>query len=60
MKANAHSDIYHDEELMASTVPMLEYADFEVEAKHKEVAVNHFYTFIEEEQSLSGEKLLCK
>ena len=42
MKPNAHSEMYHDEDLMSNAIPMLEYADFEVEAKHKEVAVNIF------------------
>jgi len=60
MKVNAHSDIYHDEELMSNAIPMLEYADFEVEAKNKEVAVQHFYRFIEDEQAMAGELLVCK
>ena len=60
MKPAAHSDIYHDECLMATVVPMLEYADFEVEAKNKEIAVQHFYKFINEEIDYAGEPLVCK
>ena len=60
MKPNAHSEIYHDEELMSNAIPMLEYADFEVEAKHKEVAVNHFYDYIHTEQDMAGEMLQTK
>lgn len=60
MKPNAHSDIYHDEELMATHVPMLQYADFEIEAKFKEVAVQKFYTFISQEEEYSNETLECK
>ena len=33
MKPNAHSETYWDEHLMANHVPMLEYADFDVESK---------------------------
>lgn len=60
MKPNAHSDIFHDEQLMSHCIPMLQYADFEVEAKNKEVAVNHFYKYIKEEEAMAGEALLCK
>lgn len=60
MKSNAHSDIYYDEELMSITVPMLQYADFDVEAKNKEQAVKHFYKFIKEEEIYAGEPLACK
>ncbi len=60
MKPNAHSEIYHDEELMSNAIPMLEYADFEIEAKHKETAVNHFYDFIKLEEQMAGEKLIHK
>jgi len=60
MKPNAHSDMYHDEDLMSQAIPMLEYADFEVEAKNKEVAVQHFYKFIQDEESMAGETLTCK
>ena len=60
MKPNAHSEMYHDEDLMSNAIPMLEYADFEVEAKHKEVAVNHFYDYIHAEQDMAGEMLQTK
>ena len=50
MKPNAHSETYWDEHLMANHIPMLEYADFDIEAKFKEVAVQGFYKFIKEEE----------
>lgn len=53
MKPNAHSETFWDEELMALHVPMLEYADFDIEAKNKEIAVQGFYKFIQEEQNYS-------
>ena len=59
MKPNAHSETYWDEHLMANHIPMLEYADFYIEAKFKEVAVQGFYT-IKEEEHFSGEDLLLK
>ena len=60
MKPNAHSETYWDEELMARHVPMLEYADFDIEAKHKEVAVQGFYDFIKQEEEFAGEELKTK
>ena len=45
---------------MSNAIPMLEYADFEIEAKHKEVAVNHFYDFINLEEHMAGEVLIHK
>ena len=45
---------------MSNAIPMLEYADFEVEVKHKEVAVNHFYDYIHAEQDMAGEMLQTK
>ena len=60
MKVNAHSNTFWDEELMGNHVPMLEYADFDVEAKHKEVAVAGFYKFIKEEETYINEPLVCK
>ena len=45
MKPNAHVGEFWDEELMAAHVPMLQYADFDIEAKHKEIAVQGFYNF---------------
>jgi len=55
MKPNAHSEMFWDEELMANHVPMLQYADFDIEAKHKELAVQHFYSFIKQEEQYAGE-----
>ena len=60
MKPNAHSEVFHDEDHMARHVPMLQYADFDIEAKNKEVAVQGFYSFIQEEQEYSGEPLVAK
>lgn len=60
MKPNAHSDIFWDEYLMSNHVPMLQYADFDIEAKHKEVAVQNFYKYILDEQQYSGENLGTK
>jgi UV DNA damage repair endonuclease len=60
MKPNAHSETYWDEYLMANHVPMLEYADFDIEAKFKEVAVQRFYDFIKSEQDYSGEEIQFK
>ena len=59
MKPNAHSEVFWDEELMANHVPMLQYADFDIEAKHKEVAVLGFYNFIKDEEELAGEPLVA-
>lgn len=58
MKPNAHSETFWDEELMANHVPMLQYADFDIEAKHKEIAVQGFYSFIKEEEQFAGEKIM--
>jgi UV DNA damage endonuclease len=60
MKPNAHAEIFEDEEHMARHVPMLQYADFDIEAKHKEVAVQGFYKYIKEEQEYAGEPLTAK
>lgn len=57
MKPNAHSELFWDEDLMANHVMMLEYADFDIEAKHKEVAVNHFYSFIKEEEEYANQPI---
>lgn len=59
-RMNQHSDILHDEERLAQLVPLLEYADFDIEAKYKEVAVQHAYKFIKEEEKYSGECLIPK
>lgn len=60
MKPNAHSEMFWDEELMANHVPMLEYADFDIEAKNKEVAVQGFYSFIKQEEQYAGEIVKVK
>ena len=60
MKPNAHSETYWDEDLMANHIPMLEYADFDIEAKFKEVAVQGFYKFIKDEQEFAGEPITLK
>ena len=60
MKPNAHSETYWDEDLMANHVPMLEYADFDIEAKFKEVAVQGFYEFIKQEQEFANEPITFK
>lgn len=59
-RMNQHSNILHDEERLANMAPMLEYADFDIEAKHKEVAVNHAYEFFKQEEEFAGERLICK
>jgi UV damage endonuclease UvdE len=60
MKTNAHSEMFWDEELMANHVPMLQYADFDIEAKNKETAVQHFYSFIKQEELYAGEQIQTK
>jgi UV damage endonuclease UvdE len=55
MKPNAHCEVFWDEELMSRHVPMLELADFDVEAKNKEQAVQSFYSFIKQEEIYAGE-----
>ena len=42
---------------MAAHVPMLQYADFDIEAKHKEIAVKGFYDFIKKEEEFAGESI---
>lgn len=59
-RMNQHSDILHDLERLAAMAPMLEYADFDIEAKHKEVAVNHCYSFFKQEEEYAGEPLVVK
>jgi UV damage endonuclease UvdE len=59
MKANAHAETLWDEELLALTVPMLQYADFDIEAKNKEQAVKLFYAYIKEEEAFAGEPVLA-
>lgn len=59
-RALEHSETLHDEERLANLVPMLQYADFDIEAKNKEIAVNNAYKFILEEQEFAGEELSVK
>jgi UV DNA damage endonuclease len=56
-KALEHSEILHDLDRLAIMTPMLQYADFDIEAKNKEIAVNHAYRFFKEEEMYSGESL---
>jgi UV DNA damage endonuclease len=58
-KALEHSEILHDLDRLADMVPMLQYADFDIEAKNKEHAVNHCYNFIKEEETYAGEPILA-
>ena len=60
MKPNAHCEVFWDEELMSRHVPMLEFADFDIEAKNKEQAVQHFYSFIKTEEMYAGEPVITK
>jgi UV DNA damage endonuclease len=60
MKPNAHSETYWDENLMSNHVPMLEYADFDIEAKFKEVAVQKFFDYIKTEEEYAGEPVVTK
>jgi UV DNA damage endonuclease len=46
MKCHAHSDMLWDRDLVDILIPMLEYADFDIEAKHKEVAVQDLYNYV--------------
>lgn len=59
-RMNQHSEILHDTERLSMMAPMLEYADFDIEAKHKEVAVQHAYSFFKQEELYAGEPLVCK
>jgi UV DNA damage endonuclease len=59
-KALEHSEILYDEYRLATMTPMLEYADFDIEAKHKEVAVNAAYEFFKQEEEYAGEKLIVR
>jgi UV DNA damage repair endonuclease len=60
MKPNAHAELLWDESLLELLVPMIEYADFDIEAKNKEQAVQHLYNFIKEEETYAGELLSFK
>lgn len=59
-RMNQHSNILHDETRLAIMTPMLEYADFDIEAKHKEIAVQNAYNFFKKEEMYAGELLTCK
>lgn len=59
-RMNAHSNVLHDRSRLEMLVPMLQFADFDIEAKHKEVAVLDAYNFILEEEHYAGEKLTIK
>jgi hypothetical protein len=48
MKCHAHADTLWDRSLIHLLIPMLEYADFDIEAKSKEVAVQDVYSYIME------------
>jgi UV DNA damage endonuclease len=58
-KALEHSEILHDIDRLAFMTPMLQYADFDIEAKHKEVAVKHCYAFFKEEENYAGEPIMA-
>lgn len=60
MKPNAHAELLWDTSLLELLVPMIEYADFDIEAKNKEQAVHHFFNFIKEEETYAGEQLTFK
>lgn len=60
MKPNAHAELLWDENLLELLVPMLEYADFDIEAKNKEQAVQSFYNFVKQEEFFAGELLQTK
>ena len=57
---NQHSNILHDESRLAIMTPMLEYADFDIEAKYKEIAVKNAYSFFKKEEMYAGEPITCK
>lgn len=59
-RALEHSEVLYDENILAQWVPMLEYADFDIEAKHKEIAVNKAYAFIKQEELYAGELLAVR
>lgn len=55
-----HSETLHDRERLSAMVPMLQYADFDIEAKNKEVAVLDAYQYILEEEIYAGEPIEFK
>jgi hypothetical protein len=38
---------------------MLQFADFDIEAKNKEESVDAFYKYIKDEEAYAGEMLSC-
>lgn len=58
-KALEHSEILHDLDRLSIMAPMLQFADFDIEAKHKEIAVQHCYSFLKEEETFAGEPILA-
>ena len=46
MRPAVHADVLWDKDLLTTYVPMLNYVDFDIECKHKEIAVNNFYRYI--------------
>ena len=59
-RMNQHSEVLYDEERLSNMFPMLEYADFDIEAKNKEVAVLKAYNYFKEEEMYAGEPLKPK
>ena len=57
---NEHSDEFHDEFFSSLAVPMLEYTDIECELKNKWSGVQNFYSYVQEEEQMPGEKLTFK
>ena len=56
-RMNQHSDYLHDRDRLSNLVPMLQYADFDIEAKYKELAVQDAYKYIKEEEDMIGEPI---
>ena len=59
-RMNQHSNTLYDRERISLMTPMFEYADFDIEAKFKEVAVKDAYAYIKEEEHYAGELLKVK
>jgi UV damage endonuclease UvdE len=59
-RINEHSEFLYDREKLETMIPMLQYADFDIEAKNKEAAVLDAYKYILEEENYAGEKLVVK
>jgi UV DNA damage endonuclease len=56
-RINEHSEYLYDREKLETMIPMLQYADFDIEAKNKEAAVQDAYQYILQEELYAGEKL---